>query len=135
MADHCIKCGDCCEITFLSDTKTGLRKKLVEGIYSGKDAISVKFILKNWTRLNKSDHKDRMRELLGYDSTKNFIYTCNMFNKETRECEAYDLRPPVCSDFPWYGKEPDDGSGLPLRCSFRPDYVEVPVELSTTVIR
>ena len=36
---------------------------------------------------------------------------------------AHDERPPLCSDYPWYGREPGTGEkGLPLRCSFWADY-------------
>lgn len=136
MADYCVKCGDCCEIAFLPWTKTDMRRKLIEGDFSSENSqADVKFILKYWTRLNKKESHDRLYEIMGYHTSDKYLYTCQKFNRETRECEAYDERPPVCSNFPWYGNEPDDGSGLPLKCSYKQEYVEVPVELSTAVIR
>lgn len=36
--------------------------------------------------------------------TKN--WQCDKFNQATRLCEAHEDRPPVCSDYPWYGGKP-----------------------------
>jgi hypothetical protein len=47
--------------------------------------------------------------------------TCDMYDSESGLCTAQDSKPPVCSRYPWYGREPDDGTGMPLRCSYLAD--------------
>lgn len=42
---------------------------------------------------------------------------CAYYDGQTQECRAYDQRPPVCRDFPWYGREPD-GDFAEGRCSY-----------------
>jgi Fe-S-cluster containining protein len=54
---------------------------------------------------------------------------CDVFDAETRLCTAHDDRPPVCSGFPYYGKDPTAerlaGSSASLRCSY---WADVPAE-------
>lgn len=58
------------------------------------------------------------------------FFTCKWFDTETRTCEAYDRRPPICSGYPWYDDEPDDSKTIPKECSYNAD-VGVPVKLIT----
>jgi Fe-S-cluster containining protein len=89
----CNKCGDCCEniwidIDFIEKIKTtGLDRKDLTP--SKSNWIDFYFIKANWI------------------SNGDDTYSCNMFNKETRLCEAHDERPPVCVGYPWYGREPN----------------------------
>jgi Fe-S-cluster containining protein len=52
---------------------------------------------------------------------------CDQFNPDTRQCEAHDDRPRVCSEFPWYGRSPHDpdsrgiADSLSPRCSYHAD--------------
>jgi Fe-S-cluster containining protein len=46
---------------------------------------------------------------------------CDAFDPKTRTCLAYDDRPPICSNYPWYGQNPDAHSIASLRCSFCAD--------------
>lgn len=60
------------------------------------------------------------------------VVTCDMYDADTRLCTAGDSRPPICSKFPWYDREPyttgtegwgregvEDGPGdTRLGCSF-----------------
>jgi hypothetical protein len=50
---------------------------------------------------------------------------CDAFDPQTRTCLAYDERPPVCSDYPWYRKSPGNDQIASLRCSF---WADVPKE-------
>lgn len=60
------------------------------------------------------------------------FYDCEFFDRESRECRAYDLRPEMCRVYPWVGDEVNTAVSLPGPCSFRADQglpvEEVPVE-------
>jgi Fe-S-cluster containining protein len=45
------------------------------------------------------------------------LLACAHYDREHQACRAYGRRPPVCSGFPWYGREPGDGGAEP-RCSY-----------------
>lgn len=49
-----------------------------------------------------------------------FVYRCLKFDEVNRVCTAHDERPPMCSGYPWYGREPDPGSinRDETRCSY-----------------
>jgi Fe-S-cluster containining protein len=52
---------------------------------------------------------------------------CDAYDPVNRLCGAHEQRPPVCSDFPWYGRDPngeasrDIAAALPPQCSFNAD--------------
>lgn len=48
---------------------------------------------------------------------------CDAYDREARLCTAQDSKPPVCRDYPWYGRDPgsEDGKGMPLHCSYLAD--------------
>jgi hypothetical protein len=46
---------------------------------------------------------------------------CDMYDRDARLCMAQESKPPVCSDYPWYGREPHDGVNFPLQCSYLAD--------------
>jgi Fe-S-cluster containining protein len=48
---------------------------------------------------------------------------CDAFDRHTRRCTAYADRPPICSMFPWYLREPapEAAMGLPNVCAFHDD--------------
>lgn len=45
-------------------------------------------------------------------------WSCDAFDQVTRLCTAHEERPPVCRDFPWYGREPDLITSLNPQCSY-----------------
>lgn len=45
------------------------------------------------------------------------LLACEHYDPAHQMCRAYDRRPPVCSGFPWYRREPGDGGAEP-RCSY-----------------
>lgn len=54
------------------------------------------------------------------------LLECANWDGAHDRCRAYEIRPPVCRDFPWYGREPGDGNvTLELRCSY---LLDVPPE-------
>jgi hypothetical protein len=49
---------------------------------------------------------------------------CDAFDPATAMCTAHDSRPPVCRDYPWYGREPGTGPDrivLHSQCSYLAD--------------
>jgi Fe-S-cluster containining protein len=106
---ECNMCGDCCE-------DIPLNIKFVEKIENQDYEIpenqknDILFVRKHWKKLREED---------GHG-----IYECDMFDKESRLCTAHSSRPPVCRDYPWYGKSPQESVGfkpLKSKCSFWQD--------------
>lgn len=61
-------------------------------------------------------------------------FSCPFFDTDTRLCTAYEKRPPICSGFPWYGKDPAEQAANPMtrpseRCSY---WEDVPVIMRPT---
>lgn len=56
------------------------------------------------------------------------LFRCAAYDVASRSCTEYDDRPPVCSGFPWYGKEPNEAK-IPARsvCGYQ-------AELGRTVL-
>jgi Fe-S-cluster containining protein len=52
--------------------------------------------------------------------SENIDYQCDFFNHETRLCEAHELRPPMCSGYPFYPGRTDAEVAKLLysRCSY-----------------
>ena len=54
-------------------------------------------------------------------------FNCPFFNESTKDCEAYDRRPPICRNYPFYGRDPSEvaeasvGLQMPLKCSYWAD--------------
>lgn len=55
------------------------------------------------------------------------FYSCDLFDPETRRCTAYDQRPPICRDYPWYGDPPDPSKAIPKTCVHRTEIGQTPV--------
>jgi Fe-S-cluster containining protein len=53
-------------------------------------------------------------------------YTCPHFDAEARTCTDYANRPPVCRDFPWYGRPPGSRplGAVSKRCTYWADAPE-----------
>jgi Fe-S-cluster containining protein len=43
---------------------------------------------------------------VGAENGKVFL-ECGFYDREHRACRAYDQRPAMCRNYPWYGAEPD----------------------------
>lgn len=106
---ECARCGNCCEKMWFTGTKGKLAQQLKDSAVSDAAKKDAAFILKHWHRVAGG----------GF----NTYFSCDQFNAETRLCEAHDTRPPICSDYPWYGAEPGSKKvKLNRRCSFWHDY-------------
>lgn len=96
----CARCGSCCKKAYLNVTFEELED------FGSEDAL---FIVKHWHRNPGAEH-----------------YACDMLGEDGL-CTAYDSRPPVCSGYPWYGREPsqEQAGHLGDQCSY---LLDVPPE-------
>ena len=97
---------------------------------------NARFILKHWHGIRRTPK--------GWKTHRSaWLFECDAFDKETRQCTAHKDRPPICSDYPWYGGSPEANrlTGEPEKlasCSYwfdvpkadRPDWA-TPVRLRT----
>lgn len=128
-AAECARCGDCCEsIPF--PRRADLHAYIAMHPPSPEYALTrtvqdVAFVEQHWTE-----------NVVGKPGERS-LWSCDAFDSETRICTAYDDRPPVCQNYPWYeGRQhaAEHAGRLPPRCSFRADFPEVdqPVTLLPT---
>ena len=110
---ECSCCGACCEHIWLNTTKKHLSEQLaVSRVIIRKTAAwkrcatDAQFILKHWHRKVGAGKG---------------IWWCDQFNPDTRLCDAHESRPPICSEYPWYGKRPNILANMWERCSYRVD--------------
>lgn len=76
----------------------------------GSDAeIDIAFIREHWT-----PHLDHDRA-----NNTEWLWQCDRFDPQARTCTAYEDRPPVCRNYPWYRDGPTEqrAGNLPARCS------------------
>ena len=99
MRKTCRQCGRCCEIISLRFSTEELKN--INTIYD----YDKEFILKNWKQITNIIDIWRIvpDKVLYLDY--NYYYTCNKYNKFTHKCMDNDNKPPVCSDYPYYGKD------------------------------
>jgi Fe-S-cluster containining protein len=120
MGATCSQCGDCCEAIPFKYNK----KQMAEITFDedSPNHQTQQFVLKWWRRISRKKYVELHPE--AKDTISEFFYTCLKFDPQTRLCTAHDERPPVCSNYPWYGRDPKP-YGIPARCSF---WVDVPAE-------
>lgn len=111
MSAGCAGCGSCCDPVTL-DADVFLAATRRARMQERPDAEDV-FIARHWHPVGSWK---------ATDGTQCISVRCDVFDPETRLCGAYGDRPPVCSRFPWYGREPGAGA-LPAypHCSFLAD--------------
>lgn len=80
----CARCGACCEDLW------SLPRSWLETM----DTDESRFLLEHWHPL---------------DGTDNGHYRCDMLDPVHQTCTAHETRPPVCSNYPWYGGGPRAG--------------------------
>lgn len=107
----CSGCGDCCDRIWLA---------------GGRMAIATNTEATMENRVWAS-------ELVPLEQPN--TYACPKFDRESRSCTTYEDRPPVCSNFPWYGKmpSPPEASHLSQRCTFRAEASPIPVLITPMV--
>jgi len=133
----CGCCGDCCRDIPLSTSKAAFRRKLSHGDARDDDVWAAWVAgwesqgdpetpdRESWVRL-QADARFIIEHWHGGRRAPNGTtkgWTCDRFDPETWLCTAYEERPPICSDFPWYDRPAGhvDGGRWPLRCTFWAD--------------
>lgn len=107
---ECAKCGVCCEDIYTSWNLDLIKERAEKEGEDSPNAANYRFVKDNWV----SHYEDKPED--GHEK-----WTCLKFDSVARLCTAHDDRPPVCSGYPWYGKEPAKGAWLPPACSFQAD--------------
>lgn len=111
---ECNSCGSCCDpVTFQGDV-------VVNGLVGDDRA----FMEANFTEVD-AEEAHRRRPWLSVKQLEECgfrFFNCAFFDPYTRQCTAYDARPNMCKNFPWYSRGPNPRSlnGLPY-CSFWED--------------
>jgi hypothetical protein len=139
MTAGCAGCGSCCDPVILNDeTYEQLGKywtsTALEGVPDPRSD-------ENWAAWREVGYTDDQREATitcylpgsDYRADADFItehwhplgdgeYRCDRFDPARRGCMAYADRPPVCRNYPWYGREPwASDTDPPSRCSYLAD--------------
>lgn len=135
----CNRCGDCCERITINggggdlfgwadwahEWRDWAWYDLRDGEDCGMDKRSLRqvadaeFILAHWTPHPDSTESD-------------VFYQCSAWDSSTRLCTAHESRPPICRDYPWYGKAPYVGAFASVRCAFWAD-VSFPMRVGKTL--
>jgi Fe-S-cluster containining protein len=92
----CAACGDCCERIHVTSGRGLLTAKLADPRVAGAARREAVFIDVHMTPTGEVDA----------DWQNRAAWTCDAFDRVSRLCTARDERPPMCSDYPWYGRTP-----------------------------
>jgi Fe-S-cluster containining protein len=120
----CARCGDCCDPVLVGfHVEAWVAARLAEPDLAAYTRANAEFLARRWTTTATLVREDEDCEVVvGYE------VRCDAFNRETRSCDAHADRPPICRDYPWYGRPPADvegravvAEGLSPRCSFNAD--------------
>lgn len=113
---ECARCGDCCDPVLLS-------AGAAEYVFSDAAGVPEPGGQREWARRHL--HFRRFRgehQLTGSVRLDAGVeFDCGYFDKATRQCTAYDDRPAMCRDYPFYGRQPQADSTMGGRCSFLAD--------------
>jgi Fe-S-cluster containining protein len=108
----CARCGSCCSpVVILADAYAASceRARAGEAVHDNDRFIA-----------------SRLRPLGAFtdDDGETWLESrCTAYDPLGRACTAYEDRPPVCRDYPWYGRGPDPAAAahMPRECSFLAD--------------
>ena len=135
---ECARCGNCCDPVVLDDE---IYERL--GKYwtsAALEGVPDPRTDEGWAAWLEVGHavNDRERQIAkyipgsGYRADADFIathwhplsddeYRCDAFDPATRLCTARDDRPPVCRNYPWYGRTPSAERYMNPQCSYLAD--------------
>lgn len=123
MTVGCAGCGNCCAPVYLSYPISGVLAWL-----RAPDPADDETWRSYW--LGRGGWTDEMREMAiarwqpgsptrqnaefmaehwteeWTDADGSRVVTCSAYDPDTRLCTAHENRPPICSDYPWYGEPP-----------------------------
>ena len=132
MKAGCARCGACCDpVPFTREQYEAVVKWTTAALENVPDPADNQGWT-HWERLGWDDREvairrftpgSRMREDANFlaahwKPVSDTTCACDMYDPESRLCTAQDSKPPVCRDYPWYGREPHDGVDFPLQCSY-----------------
>lgn len=121
----CNGCGDCCDPVPLPFTKAEARRRNLH-------PSERRWVLTRLRRISRAEALRRRPSLS--PATGRFYYECRDFDPVARRCMAYETRPPVCRNYPWYGNDPEPAKLDYLeRCAFN-STGGVPVTLGRKVV-
>lgn len=105
-------CGICCKVVKLTITQTDYeRMAFLYGTGDKVHKLDPKFdwshVLGHFRPISRGEAL-RINPYLEQNSPPhagNTFYTCDWYNQETKLCKHYNDRPPICRDYPFYGKQ------------------------------
>jgi Fe-S-cluster containining protein len=139
MGAGCAGCGSCCDPVILNDETYELLGK--HWTRAALDGTPDPRTDEGWEAWRAVGNLDADREWIceryppdsDYRADADFIaahwrplgdheYRCDRFDPVHRKCMAYGDRPPVCRNYPWYGREPSgSNTDPPPQCSYLAD--------------
>lgn len=101
MTGKCKQCGRCCEVIQLPFSLEDFRS----GKLRPEFPYDAEFVLKYWVQIDPlvAWHISPDRTLL----KNRYYYRCLQYDQTKKLCRAQKFKPPVCENYPWYGREPD----------------------------
>jgi len=95
----CLHCGHCCQSIPLSASP----EKLAETLAEFPNDPNAQFITQHWTHDAETDR-----------------WTCDCLDAETGHCKVHkNGKPPVCRDYPYYGRRYIPKGRLSPDCGYR----------------
>ncbi|WP_161624347.1 YkgJ family cysteine cluster protein [Alicyclobacillus acidoterrestris] len=96
-------CGKCCEAIRVNVSP---EEKEHNKYVNSRDWS---FIGEHWRNISEDEafHINpllRLQKEVGLIDHDVWYYACDMYDKSTHKCMAHDDRPPVCSEYPYYGR-------------------------------
>ncbi len=104
-------CGLCCSNLFVWD----MTEKRMAELAKRADPIheDARFIAVHWKTIPNADATVRIPwaknvlDRLG-KGVPVLFYRCDLYDEKRRRCTGYDIRPPICRDFPHYAEKGQD---------------------------
>ena len=136
MTAGCAQCGSCCTHIWLTVDPRKWSTRALANIPDPRTDEGWAYWLEhsNYADENRDDAirrynpDGRMRadaDFVAAHWTENCdgYWTCDAYDPERGTCTAHEDRPPLCRDYPWYGREPDaeGASHLYKQCSYLAD--------------
>lgn len=128
----CNGCGRCCDPVVLHASQ--LQVGLSFPTDDAETEANREFILTHLHPMNRreglrlADYLTAGVTVMGLPGTPgsevfvwSMFYSCDFYDRDTKQCGAYDRRPPMCSGYPWYGEPPDPRKAIPPECSYLED--------------
>ncbi len=106
----CKQCGLCCAGLFIPAITHAM---LYGGRYRGDPSIA--FAGAHWKPITQEEGKLRA-PWVDYPVA---FFECDQYDQINRRCMAHECKPPVCRNYPYYGKDRIDLNGLPPGCGYR----------------